>query len=69
MRCVIKDKATPKTGGVTSHAHTTAASRFPPGLVSGGRGRAFYLMGGIWIDDPFGSAQDRFSIDYFRFYV
>ena len=22
---------------------------------------------GIWIDDPFGSAQDRFSIDYLRF--
>ncbi len=25
--------------------------------------------GGGGIDDPFGSAQDRFSIDYFRFYI
>ena len=24
---------------------------------------------GDWIDDPFGFAQDRFSIDYFRFYI
>jgi len=30
MRCVIKDKATPKKGGVTNRAHQTAASRFEP---------------------------------------
>ena len=25
--------------------------------------------GGVGIDDPFGSAQDKLSIDYFRFVV
>ena len=31
MRYVIKDKPTPKTGGVSSHAHATATSRFELG--------------------------------------
>ena len=38
MRCTVKDKATPKTGGVTNRVQPTAASRFKPGISkSGGR--------------------------------
>ncbi len=32
----IKDKATPKTGGVTNRAHSTTASRFEPGISKSG---------------------------------
>ncbi len=36
MRCVIRDKATPKTGGVTNRAQPTAASGFAPGISKSG---------------------------------
>ncbi len=36
MRCVIEDKATPKTGGVTNRAQPTAASRFELGISNFG---------------------------------